>query len=84
MKKEYTSRLQPFLENHINAWKESNISQSAYCDEHALVVHRFGYWKLKLTIHQNNHKALFNLVHFNRMLLSQHPHCLYTTQLTTD
>jgi len=48
MKKEYTSHLQPFWENHINSWKESNISQAAYCHEHDLVVHRFGYWKRKL------------------------------------
>lgn len=53
MKTEYKSRLQPFWESHISAWKESNLSQATYCQEHELVVHQFGYWKRKL-IEVNN------------------------------
>ena len=48
MKTEYKSRLQPFWESHMSAWKETNLSQAAYCQEHELVVHQFGYWKRKL------------------------------------
>ena len=48
MKTEYKSRLQPFWESHMNAWKETTLSQSAYCQEHDLVAHQFGYWKRKL------------------------------------
>ena len=48
MNTEYKSRLQPFWESHMIAWKETNLSQAAYCQEHELVVHQFGYWKRKL------------------------------------
>ena len=56
MKAEYKSRLQPFWESHLSAWKETNLSQSTYCQEHELVVHRFGYWKRKLMNINNSSK----------------------------
>ena len=48
MKPESKSQLHVFWETHINAWKETNLSQAAYCLEHELQIHRFGYWKRKL------------------------------------
>ena len=48
MKAENKTPLQVFWENHINAWKETSLSQAAYCHEHKLQIHRFGYWKRKL------------------------------------
>jgi len=37
-----------FYEHHVNAWKESNLSQAEYCRKNDLIRHRFGYWKRKL------------------------------------
>lgn len=48
MKSENKSQLHIFWESHINAWKETSLSQAAYCHEHELQIHRFGYWKRKL------------------------------------
>ena len=48
MKPENKNQLHVFWENHINAWKETSLSQAAYCHEHELQIHRFGYWKRKL------------------------------------
>lgn len=38
---------QTFWESHITGWKESQLSQAAYCQTHELAVHRFYYWKRK-------------------------------------
>lgn len=40
--------LRKFYQHHVNAWKESNLSQAKYCRENDLIRHRFGYWKRKL------------------------------------
>lgn len=34
---------------HIEAWKVSGQSQSAFCQANSLSYHRFGYWHRKLT-----------------------------------
>ena len=39
--------LHTFWESHITGWKESQLSQAAYCQTHELAVHRFYYWKRK-------------------------------------
>jgi len=41
--------LKKFWEAHIDAWKETALTQTAYCREHELSVHRFSYWKRKRT-----------------------------------
>lgn len=38
------SSKQKFWQNHIDAWRVSGLSQSAYCKEHALSLSSFGYW----------------------------------------
>ena len=48
MKTEISSELKSFWEAHLIAWKETRLSQAAYCQKHELLVHRFGYWKRKL------------------------------------
>lgn len=48
MKTETPSKLQCFWESHVNAWEETHLSQTAYCQKHKLQIHRFGYWKRKL------------------------------------
>ena len=48
MKPENKTQLHLFWESHINTWQETNLSQAAYCHEHELQIHRFGYWKRKL------------------------------------
>ena len=39
---------QRFWDEHLCGWKESGLSQSAYCREHGLKLHRFLYWKKRL------------------------------------
>lgn len=39
---------QRFWGGHLSRWKESGLSQSAYCREHQLNLHRFVYWKKRL------------------------------------
>jgi len=34
--------------SHVEAWKESGLSQVDYCRKHDLSRHRFTYWKCKL------------------------------------
>ncbi|PWG81026.1 IS66 family insertion sequence element accessory protein TnpA [Pararcticibacter amylolyticus] len=29
---------------HVEAWKESGLSQKAYCHEHMIAYHLFPYW----------------------------------------
>ncbi len=36
-----------FWKSHLDQWSESGISQLAYCRQHSLIPHRFGYWKRK-------------------------------------
>lgn len=36
---------QRYWDDHLSRWKESGLSQSAYCREHELNLHRFIYWK---------------------------------------
>jgi len=44
--------LRSFWEPHVESWKHSELSQSAYCQNHNLPIHRFGYWKRKLETEQ--------------------------------
>lgn len=38
-----------YWRQHITHWKNSSLSQIAYCREHALNFHRFNYWLRKDT-----------------------------------
>ncbi len=33
---------------HINAWKQTNLTQADYCRKHGLRTNQFWYWKAKL------------------------------------
>jgi len=35
-------------QKHINAWKESGLSQAKYCRKHGLNVHTLSYWRSRL------------------------------------
>ena len=37
-----------FWAAHIEQWRQSNLSQSAYCRRHDLVGHRFFYWRRRI------------------------------------
>ncbi len=37
-----------FWQHHIQAWKESGLSKSAYCRQHELALHNFQYWTKRL------------------------------------
>jgi hypothetical protein len=34
--------------DHLQAWRESGLSQRAYCQQADLKLHQFGYWRRKL------------------------------------
>jgi hypothetical protein len=36
-------------QQHINDWKTSGVSGSAYCKQQSLIYHQFVYWRRKLT-----------------------------------
>lgn len=36
-----------FWQQHVHEWKESGLSQKAYCEVHSLALPAFGYWKRK-------------------------------------
>lgn len=35
-------------QEHIQLWQSSGLTQMAYCRQHSLVYHQFGYWSRKL------------------------------------
>lgn len=35
-------------QTHVEAWRASGLSQSAYCREHGLSLASFGYWRRRL------------------------------------
>jgi len=37
-----------FWEGHIQAWRESGLSQSEYCRRNELIRHRFWYWRRRI------------------------------------
>ncbi len=37
-----------FWENHIQAWRETGLSQSEYCRRNDLIRHRFWYWRRRI------------------------------------
>ncbi len=42
-----------FWQLHINAWKQSGMSQTDFCRRHELNIKIFGYWKRKLCSRPN-------------------------------
>lgn len=36
-----------FWQQHISAWKDSGLSQAAYCQQHDLKLSTFTYWRNK-------------------------------------
>ena len=36
-----------FWSQHIERWKHSGLTQTAYCRQHELKLHRFVYWRKK-------------------------------------
>lgn len=43
-----TNQNHPFWRDHLTQWREANVSQRAYCREHQLCPHKFGYYKRTL------------------------------------
>lgn len=44
--------------NHIDAQKESGLTQEAYCAQHQLKKGTFGYWKTQLVPKENSNRLL--------------------------
>ena len=40
---------------HIRSWRDSGLTQQAYCKNHQLVPHQFWYWKRKLSESEGKH-----------------------------
>ena len=40
-----TQHKRSFWEHHLEQWRQSGLSQLAYCREHQLKPHRFYYWR---------------------------------------
>jgi len=38
-----------YWQRHVDQCQREGISQAAYCRQHDIVVHRFGYWHRKLS-----------------------------------
>ena len=48
-----SSERRSLWENHIEQWRISGLSQAAYCRRHRLKVHRFYYWRRRLSAPQD-------------------------------
>ena len=48
MKQAKSTQLEIFWSEHISSWQQAGITQAAYCQQHELITHQFGYWKRKL------------------------------------
>jgi hypothetical protein len=48
-----SSERRSLWENHIEHWQISGLSQAAYCRRHRLKVHRFYYWRRRLSASQD-------------------------------
>ena len=35
---------QTYWQTHLDAWRQSGLSQAAYCKQHGLSLSSFGYW----------------------------------------
>ena len=49
MKTDNLSKSEQFWTKHVESWQQTDLTQAAYCQKHDLLIHRFGYWKRKLT-----------------------------------
>ena len=45
---EGSAALSDYWQEQINTWKQSGQSRKAFCHQHELNYHRFGYWYKKL------------------------------------
>ncbi len=63
------NRINPkkFWTDNIEAWQQSNLTQAAYCQKYDLLVHRFGYWKRKLTEAEKHLPEAHGFVQVNSM-----------------
>ena len=48
---------QQFWSEHIQNWRQSSLSRTAYCREHNLIVHRLTYWVRKSDATTVQHKS---------------------------
>jgi len=37
-----------FWKKHLSGWRQSDLSQKAYCEKHNLKFATFGYWRKRL------------------------------------
>ena len=51
-----------YWQQHVASWRESNLSQAAYCRLNDLPIKNFGYWKRKESKAVSAHSRFFPLV----------------------
>ena len=61
-----TAELTEQWQQHIKAWQTSGMSQAAYCKQHDLIYHRFGYWYRKLIGCQRQPSGFARVVQHHR------------------
>ena len=44
---EESEQLSGYWHEQVTAWEQSGMSQKAFCEQHDLNYHRFGYWRRK-------------------------------------
>ena len=49
------------MNDHIDQWKQSGLSQKNYCEQHGLVLHQFVYWVGKRRKAQENRADFITL-----------------------
>jgi hypothetical protein len=50
---EASEQLSRYWQEQITTWEQSGQSQKAFCEQHELNYHRFGYWRRKFIEQQN-------------------------------
>ena len=43
-----------YWKHHIESWRSSELTQTAYCQKHELKAHRFTYWKKRFVETESN------------------------------
>ena len=50
-----------FWQAHVEAWKDSNLSQAEYCRKQGLKIHQLCYWVNKKSVKPNHPLALIEI-----------------------
>jgi hypothetical protein len=63
-----------YWEFHINKWKESDMSQAAYCRQNGLKWHDFYYWKNKVRRAVSSYTRMEDMMEISQMTFGNQRH----------